>query len=155
MNSATERVVRAVAAHYCVPFEAASGRQRTPTIALARMVAMYVLREYQTPRPSFPELGVEFARDHTTVMHGVQLVSKRLASDASLLPAIAVGKQALEKHSEVLEQLRLIEWRRQRNELAMQIRALDEAAGIDTTPSLIPDLELPVVRPKLIGGLSG
>lgn len=50
--------------------------QRTPRIAHARQVAMYLAREL-TPL-SLTAIAREFNRDHTTVMHAVRAVSSRL-----------------------------------------------------------------------------
>ena len=53
----------------------------------ARQVAMYLIR--QLTNLSFPEIGKEFARDHTTVMHAVKKVEAALKTgDANLQNAI-------------------------------------------------------------------
>ena len=53
----------------------------------ARQVAMYLIR--QLTNLSFPDIGKEFARDHTTVMHAVKKVEGSLKSgDANLQNAI-------------------------------------------------------------------
>lgn len=51
----------------------------SPDLAGPRQLAMYVARTLT--KKSFPILGALFQRDHTTVMHGVRAVEKRIAED--------------------------------------------------------------------------
>ena len=46
--------------------------------ARSRQIAMYLSREITGL--SFPELGLRFRRDHTTVIHAWQVVPKKIAA---------------------------------------------------------------------------
>src|SRR5579883_1745741 len=73
-------VIAAVARHFGVTVAALEGASRERGVAWARQVAMYLLRE-ETPY-SLLQIGQELGgRDHTTVLHGCQRVSKALAQD--------------------------------------------------------------------------
>jgi chromosomal replication initiator protein len=50
-------------------------RDRSPKVALARQIAMYLARELTDV--SLPEIGRGFGRDHSTVVHA----HKRIAAD--------------------------------------------------------------------------
>ena len=53
------------------------GSQRARNIAEARQVAMYLIRKLTNL--SLPDIGVEFGKDHTTVMHSIKKVESELA----------------------------------------------------------------------------
>lgn len=95
-SRATLRVIEAVAHHFFLEPEQVLSRDRHSSIAIARQVAMYVLREHQRPRPSFPELEREFGRDHTTIIHAVRRVPGYAVADEHVCNAIEVGRLALE-----------------------------------------------------------
>jgi chromosomal replication initiator protein len=69
---------------------------RVQPIASARQIAMYLSREVAARRsppvdrdgilemsapPSFPRIGIAFARDHSSVMHACRKVRRRLLDD--------------------------------------------------------------------------
>ncbi|HEX8035163.1 MAG TPA: chromosomal replication initiator protein DnaA [Ktedonobacterales bacterium] len=73
-------ILEAVARHYHVSLAELSGKTREHSIAWARQVAMYLLRE-ETPI-SLPRIGQHLGgRDHTTIMHGCARVGQALAHD--------------------------------------------------------------------------
>jgi chromosomal replication initiator protein len=73
-------VLASVARHFGVSVQALSGKSREHGVAWARQVAMYLLRE-ETPA-SLLQIGQLLGgRDHTTVMHGYNRVSKALLMD--------------------------------------------------------------------------
>lgn len=74
------KVIKACAVHFGVsPDELVSGG-RTKQLALARQVAMYLLRT--TLSLSLKEIGAMFDnKDHTTVMHAIKKVSELRAND--------------------------------------------------------------------------
>ena len=57
--------------------------KKSKGVADARQVAMYLIR--QLTNLSFPDIGKEFDRDHTTVMHAVKKVESSLKSGDSTL----------------------------------------------------------------------
>ena len=59
------------------------GSQRTKNVAEARQIAMYLIR--MLTNLSLPDIGLEFAKDHTTVLHSIRKVELELKKgDTSL-----------------------------------------------------------------------
>ncbi|MCW5874669.1 MAG: chromosomal replication initiator protein DnaA [Anaerolineales bacterium] len=78
-----ENIVEAVARVFNQPQEKLLSRDRSAPVALARQVAMYLLRE--EARLSLPTIGELLGgRDHTTVMHGYDKISELLETDERL-----------------------------------------------------------------------
>lgn len=79
----------AVCAHYQLSLVDLKSTRRERRIARPRQLAMY-LSKTLTPL-SLPDIGVQFGRDHTTVIHAVRTIEdllcrdKQLAADADLL----------------------------------------------------------------------
>ncbi|QQK74159.1 chromosomal replication initiator protein DnaA [Salicibibacter cibarius] len=72
-----------VAAYYQVKLEEITAKKRTKAIAHARQVAMYLSREMT--ESSLPKIGEKFGgRDHTTVIHAHDKISKLLSNDQQL-----------------------------------------------------------------------
>lgn len=72
-----------VADHFNVKLEDFSAKKRTKSIAFPRQIAMYLSRELTDY--SLPKIGEEFGgRDHTTVIHAHEKISKLLDSDRDL-----------------------------------------------------------------------
>lgn len=82
----TTRIITETAQHYGIPVSAILGRETRRNHARPRQVAMYLTRSL-TGR-SFPEIATTFGRDHTTVMHAVEAVSRLRETDASVAGAI-------------------------------------------------------------------
>ncbi len=77
-----DSIIRMVADFYKLSLSDLKGKKRSKNIALARQVAMYVIRE--VTEYSTTEIGVEFGgRDHTTVMHSCQKIEQILKFDPS------------------------------------------------------------------------
>jgi len=64
----------------CWPIERGRllSKARTNRVAFARAVLMYLLREAEFA-PSYPIIGLVMHRDHTSVMHGHELIAARMA----------------------------------------------------------------------------
>ena len=63
------------------------GSQRTKNVAEARQIAMYLIR--QLTNLSLPDIGQQFAKDHTTVIHSIRKVEEELKKgDTGLQNAI-------------------------------------------------------------------
>ncbi|MBX3047391.1 MAG: chromosomal replication initiator protein DnaA [Anaerolineales bacterium] len=78
-----ENIVEAVAKTFNQPMDKLLSRDRSAPVALARQVAMYLLRE--EARLSLPMIGeVLGGRDHTTVMHGYEKISDLIETDERL-----------------------------------------------------------------------
>ncbi|GGE48169.1 chromosomal replication initiator protein DnaA [Pullulanibacillus camelliae] len=81
--------------HYNIKLEDFSAKKRTKSIAFPRQIAMYLSRELTDY--SLPKIGEEFGgRDHTTVIHAHEKISKLLDTD----------KELQQKLKEVTEQLK-------------------------------------------------
>jgi chromosomal replication initiator protein len=73
-----DRVLATVARHFGVTVEALRGKARDHAIAWPRQVAMYLLRD-ETPA-SLSQIGQHLGgRDHSTVLHGCNQVTSKLA----------------------------------------------------------------------------
>jgi chromosomal replication initiator protein len=80
-------IVDAAAQEFGVPSESLLARDRRPSVATARQVAMYLARELT--EHSLPEIGRGIGgRNHTTVLHAVNRVSAALHSDAAVRKAV-------------------------------------------------------------------
>ena len=80
VNSAT--ILDAVAAHFDLGVETLCGRDRHSKVVWARQAAIHLCRRL-TPL-SLNQIGAVFsARDHTTIMHALRQVERRLSTDAS------------------------------------------------------------------------
>lgn len=78
-----EEVQERVAEFFGVRVADLRARRRTKSLAHARQVAMYLVR--QITQCSFPEIGEYFGgRDHTTVLHGCQQIEIEATSNEGL-----------------------------------------------------------------------
>jgi len=76
------RIITACANQYGLRVQDITGERRTKQVALARQVAMYLMRVYL--KLSLKEIGFHFGdRDHTTVMHAIERVNGLRAKDPS------------------------------------------------------------------------
>lgn len=74
-------IIKTVADYYKLSISDLKGKKRSKNIALARQVAMYIVRE--TTDYSTTEIGAEFnGRDHTTVMHSCQKIEDMVKFDS-------------------------------------------------------------------------
>lgn len=81
------QIIAAAAAVTGVPIEAFTARRKDKRAARARHIAMYLIREHLGL--PYKEIGTLFGgRDHTTVMHGWELVRDILAAEPSELEGI-------------------------------------------------------------------
>jgi len=76
-------IQKVVGDHFNIKLEDFKAKKRTKSIAFPRQIAMYLSRELTDF--SLPKIGEEFGgRDHTTVIHAHEKISKMLATDSSL-----------------------------------------------------------------------
>ena len=71
-------IIAQVCKFYSVDEPTIRGSQKTKGIAEARRVAMYLVRKLTNL--SFPDIGQEFAKDHSTVMYNIRQVEAALKS---------------------------------------------------------------------------
>jgi chromosomal replication initiator protein len=77
-----ERIVARVAAAFGVKPRDLLGPSRLRAVMVPRQVAMYLARE--AAKLPLAQIGKQFGRDHTTVLHAVRMVKGSLAADAQL-----------------------------------------------------------------------
>ena len=76
-------IISQVCKFYSVDEEKLRGTMRTRGVSEARQVAMYMIRKLTNL--SLPDIGYEFAKDHTTVLHAIRKVEQMLKDgDATL-----------------------------------------------------------------------
>lgn len=91
-----EQVLDAVCRHYGLDTETLKSRQRHQKVALARQVAMYLLKEELDC--SFPQIGQALGgRDHTTVLYGCQKIKDGIEENDELRRDVLVIKEQLYK----------------------------------------------------------
>ncbi|WP_100332692.1 chromosomal replication initiator protein DnaA [Bacillus xiapuensis] len=78
-----QEIQKVVGEHYNIKLEDFKAKKRTKSIAFPRQIAMYLSREMTDF--SLPKIGEEFGgRDHTTVIHAHEKISKLLETDNEL-----------------------------------------------------------------------
>jgi len=89
-----EQVLDAVCRHYALDTIILKSRQRSQEVALARQVAMYLLKDELDF--SFPQIGqVLGGRDHTTVLYGYQKIKNGIEENDELRRDVLVIKEQL------------------------------------------------------------
>ncbi len=90
-----QKIINTVADYYNLAPTQLTGKIRTGQIALARHIAMYLIRNMlDVP---LKKIGDMFGgKDHTTVMNGISKVDKGLKTDESLKEAVNTIKKRLE-----------------------------------------------------------
>ena len=90
-----QKIINTVADYYNLAPSQITGKIRTGQIALARHIAMYLIRNMLDV--SLKRIGDMFGgKDHTTVMNGISKVDKGLKTDESLKEAVTTIKKRLE-----------------------------------------------------------
>lgn len=83
-NISLEDIVKVVAHFYNIEESALYEKNRRKEIVEARQIAMYILREDFSI--SFPHIGKKMGgRDHTTVMHSYEKISKEVAQNPDIV----------------------------------------------------------------------
>lgn len=78
-----EGIIKVVAEHYNIKQDELFNKKRTQNIAYPRQIAMYLCRELADL--SYPKIGELFGgRDHTTVIHAYEKISKSKATNITL-----------------------------------------------------------------------
>ncbi|MCM2535617.1 chromosomal replication initiator protein DnaA [Neobacillus pocheonensis] len=76
-------IQKVVGEHFSIKLDDFKAKKRTKSVAFPRQIAMYLSRELTDY--SLPKIGEEFGgRDHTTVIHAHEKISKLLQSDSQL-----------------------------------------------------------------------
>jgi len=78
-----DKVIRIIADNYNITVEDLKSKKRLAKIAVPRQIGMYICRTHL--KESLPKIGSEFGgKDHTTVMHSVDKISKEIKKDKAL-----------------------------------------------------------------------
>ncbi len=80
-------IIDAVATHYGLSRATLLSRRRTATVALARQVAMYLLREEGL---TYEQVGRLLRRDHSTAMHGAAQIRRIMTREPHVRRDLAV-----------------------------------------------------------------
>ncbi|MFS0575839.1 chromosomal replication initiator protein DnaA [Sporosarcina sp. 179-K 3D1 HS] len=87
-------IQKSVGEHFNIRLEDFSAKKRTRSIAFPRQIAMFLSRELTDA--SLPKIGSEFGgRDHSTVIHAHEKISKMLKDDEALQQDVQEIKNAL------------------------------------------------------------
>ncbi|MBL1435202.1 MAG: hypothetical protein COB08_003250 [Rhodobacteraceae bacterium] len=82
MRPKTSDIIAAVGAHYGVSKNDIDSDRREASLVHARHVCFWLTKELTLL--SFPQIGMAMHRDHTTVMHGVQMIETKRHLDEVL-----------------------------------------------------------------------
>ncbi len=90
-----EEIQRKVAEHYNIRLADLVGPKRSRQIARPRQMAMYLAKQLTTR--SLPEIGRRFGgRDHTTIMHGVRVITAMQSTDQQIAEDLKLLTRLLE-----------------------------------------------------------
>lgn len=91
-------IQRVVADNYNLKVDDLKAKKRTKSVAFPRQIAMHIVRELTDY--SLPKIGEEFGgRDHSTVIHACDKISKQLKIDSDLEHAIKNIKAKLQNNN--------------------------------------------------------
>lgn len=77
-----DTIIKVTAEHFKVSPYDLKGKKRTKRFVIPRQVAMYLSREMTVY--STTEIGTDFGRDHTTVMHAIERIESLTKTDTEL-----------------------------------------------------------------------
>jgi len=86
LNPTPEMILKEVSEFYSVPLEKLAGKARNKEVVIARQVAEYLMRELASM--SFPEIGKVLDQHHTSVMYGIETLTKSMAKDENLRDSV-------------------------------------------------------------------
>ena len=93
-RTGTRQIIQCVADYYNIKASELVGKRRTRNIVRPRQVAIYLAKSLTTK--SLPDIGREFNRDHTTVIHSVARIEELRATDSAMAEDIEIITRRLE-----------------------------------------------------------
>jgi chromosomal replication initiator protein len=94
-----DEIQDAAAQAFGITREELLARDRTPRVAFARQVAMYLAREMTTE--TLPAIGRRFGgRNHTTVLHAHKRIARDMATDRETLDAVESLRRHLDERED-------------------------------------------------------
>ncbi len=89
-----ERIARAVSDYYSVPMDALQGQKRDKAIVMPRQIAMFLMRAETDV--SLLRIGAELGgRDHSTVLHACDKITREVANNDELRREIAAVRELI------------------------------------------------------------
>jgi len=90
-----EEIQKVVAQHFNIKISDLKSAKRLKALVLPRQVAMYIAR--QLTSCSYPEIGEKFGgKDHSTIIHAIKKIEKKLEEDMQLSATVNSLRQTLE-----------------------------------------------------------
>lgn len=77
-----EYIIKAVEKYFNLSEDTIISTKKGKTYTIPRQYAMYIVRELTDS--SYPEIGREFRKDHTTVMHNIKKVTEAMKNDLKI-----------------------------------------------------------------------
>jgi len=78
-NITFDSIAKTVAKSFNIPIGDIKGSSRQKEVVLPRQAAMYLM--YRLMKPTYKDIGQYFGRDHTTAIHSIDAIQKKLKSD--------------------------------------------------------------------------
>ena len=89
-----ERIAKAVSDYYSVPMDVLQGQKRDKAIVMPRQIAMFLMREETDV--SLLRIGAELGnRDHSTVLHACDKITREIAVNDELRREIAAVRELI------------------------------------------------------------
>ena len=90
-----EIILQVVCEHYNISSQAVLSNKRTKEISEVRQIIMYLIREYMSDMSLLNIADFLGKKDHTTIMHGIDKISKDIIHDTKLKNNIDIIKKKL------------------------------------------------------------
>ena len=81
-NISLDVIQKVIANDYNISVSELKGKQKDKKFAVPRQIAIYIARE--VTELSYTELGNEFGKDHSTIMHAYKNISEKIKVDQNL-----------------------------------------------------------------------
>jgi len=92
-NLSVDKIIRATAEYFDLTSYDIKGKKRNKKIVIARQIAIFLSRELTDF--STTEIGYDFSKDHTTIMHAIEKVEKLKASSLDIQNNLESIKKSL------------------------------------------------------------
>lgn len=95
VSISTDTILEAVSNHFNVKIEEIKSKKRNQPITTARQVYMYLTREILNE--SLLNIGKSIARDHSTVIHGIEKIEEKIKKDKNFENSLIILKDKILK----------------------------------------------------------
>lgn len=89
-----EKIQKAVASHYEIKVASLASNVKTRQIARARQIGMYFSKVLTNN--SLPKIGMEFGKNHATVIYAVKEIQKMIEADASFARELKILEEKIQ-----------------------------------------------------------